>query len=324
MSTLTAGVTGDEALTVGFDIGGTNMRAGVVDSSGKVLAAKAMPTPNTTEELDAGIEKLVSELSQEYPIAAVGLAVAGFLDPTCEIVRFAPHLPWRDRPVRSILSERLGLPVKLEHDANSAAWGEYRFGGAQGQDNWVLFAVGTGIGATLMVDGEIYRGAYGTAPEFGHLTVVPGGRECACGKKGCLERYCSGTALEATAVELLAASKSDSSLAALPRPTGKQVREHALKGDALALEVFDTFADWLGQALSMVADVLDPSLILIGGGLSESHELYLERARATMAAQIVGSGFRPLAEVAVARLGGEAGMIGVSDLARGLLRTTTA
>lgn len=190
-------------MTVGFDIGGTNARAAVVDVDGVIVDSIGTHTPHDTEGLTRTIVKMVDELRASHDIGAVGVAVAGFLDPDCEIVRFAPHLAWRDdQPVRRDLEQALGLPVRLEHDANSAAWGEYRYGAGRELDTWVFFAVGTGIGATLMHHGEIYRGAFGTAPEFGHITVVPGGRVCSCGKQGCLERYASGTSLVDCAIEI--------------------------------------------------------------------------------------------------------------------------
>lgn len=248
--------------------------------------------------------------------------MAGFLDPECEIVRFAPHLPWRDAPVRARLEALLDLPVRLEHDANSAAWGEYRFGSAQGANNWVLLAIGTGIGAALIVDGEIYRGAYGTAPEFGHLRVVPDGRPCPCGKAGCLERYCSGTALVDTAIELASSGAFDNSvlldtLRRDPRELeGKMITHAARDRDPLGVAVMEDFSTWLGECLSIVADVLDPDLIVIGGGVSKDADIYLETAVAHFANRIVGAGYRPLARVGTAQLGADAGMIGVADLAR--------
>ncbi|WPF65463.1 MULTISPECIES: ROK family protein [unclassified Corynebacterium] len=313
------------SLTVGFDIGGTNMRAGVVDAGGRIIDARSLPSPRDAEGMSRGIAHLVDLLRRDHEIAAVGVAVAGFLDPDCEVVRFAPHLPWRDAPVRSMLEERLGLPVKLEHDANSAAWGEYRFGAAQGVETWVLFAVGTGIGATLMTRGEIFRGAYGTAPEFGHLTVVPGGRPCPCGKLGCLERYCSGTALMDSAIELVHKRRfSGSTLAAQVRRDpnsvdGLHIMQAARRGDAAGMAVVEEFASWLGTGLSIVADILDPELILLGGGVSRDADLYLDQATEQFSSQIVGTGYRPLARVATAELGADAGMIGVADLARGLV-----
>ena len=311
-------------LTIGFDIGGTNTRAGVVDEGGRVLDVESTRTPHTPEGLRHAIVGMVDTLRHRSPagaIGSVGLAVAGFLDPECEVVRFAPHLPWQDNePVRKILQGELGLPVRLEHDANAAAWGEYRFGAAQDAKTWVLFAVGTGIGATLMHNGEIYRGAFGTAPEFGHVTVVPGGRACSCGKQGCLERYASGTALVDTAVEIATKGGFESCelyrKAVDKRATGNDVVAAARAGDALGLATMDHFAMWLGQGLSLVCDVLDPELIVLGGGVSRDADLFLDTAQQTMARSVVGAGFRPLPALQTAVLGSKAGMIGVADLAR--------
>ncbi|WP_115686164.1 ROK family protein [Corynebacterium senegalense] len=310
-------------LTVGFDVGGTNMRAGVVDARGRIVARREMATPHTESGLTGAMTSMVQDLRSEYDIEAVGAAVAAFLDPDCEVVRFAPHLAWRDdEPVKAELEQALGLPVRLEHDANSAAWGEYRFGAARDAQTWVFFAVGTGIGATLMHGGEIYRGSFGTAPEFGHLTVVPGGRVCSCGKQGCLERYASGTALVDTALEV--AGRGGFRKSGLyrkvvdKRAVGHDVMEAARAGDPLGLATVDHFARWLGHGMSIVADVLDPALIVLGGGVSADADLFLDTARETLARTIVGAGYRPVAEVVCAELGPDAGMIGVADLAREL------
>ena len=311
------------APTIGFDIGGTNLRAAVVTPAGAIIDSRAVLTPASDGEMIDAIVDLVEALRTDHPtVAAVGLAVAGFLDPECEVVRFAPHLPLLDFPLRAHLAQRLDLPVRLEHDANSAAWGEYRFGAARGAGTWVLFAVGTGIGAALMIDGTIFRGAYGTAPEFGHLQVAAGGRACSCGKTGCLERYASGTALVETARELAAGGVGDggglhAALQADPAVVGgPDIVAAARSGDPLGLATLDSFASWLGLGLSMVADVLDPELIVLAGGVSADSDLYLERARCTMEDSVVGAGHRPLARLVTADLGPQAGMIGVADLAR--------
>ncbi|GAB3940513.1 ROK family protein [Corynebacterium tapiri] len=312
--------TGDH-FTIGFDIGGTNLRAGVIDAAGQLLATRSVRTPRCADTAEGHIVDMVNSLKREYPISAVGLAVAGFLDPLCETVRFAPHLPWRDAPLRRTLEQRLEIPVRLEHDANSAAWGEYKFGAAQGAGIWVFFAVGTGIGATLMIDGKIYRGAFGTAPEFGHLTVVPGtgGRACSCGKRGCLERYASGTALVDTARELApryAHTDLAQDLATGLDVTGPDVVRAAREGDGLGVAVIEDFACWMGRGLSFVGDILDPELIVIGGGVSGDADLFLSDAERTMRESMVGSNYRPLPALRTAELGGQAGMIGVADLAR--------
>nr|VDG63239.1 glucokinase [Streptococcus thermophilus] len=310
--------------TIGFDIGGTNTRAGVVDKHGEIVDVEDTHTPHDADGLTHAIVELVEVLRRRHPIGAVGLAVAGFLDPDCKVVRFAPHLPWQDNePVKSLLEEELELPVRLEHDANAAAWGEYRYGAAQDVDTWVFFAVGTGIGATLMHHGEIYRGSFGTAPEFGHITVVQGGRACSCGKQGCLERYASGTALVDTAIEIAAKGGFEPCTlyrsAVDKRATGNDVVTAARNGDALALATMDDFACWLGQGLSIVGDVLDPELIVLGGGVSADADLFLDSAYTAMRRNMVGSGFRPIPRLQTADLGPQAGMIGVADLARKLL-----
>ena len=299
-------------LTIGFDVGGTNVRGGVITREGKILASRTIPTSMDAEQLEADIVGIVDELRADYEVDAVGLALAGFLDPSCEVVRFAPHLPWRHANVRESLSQKLGMHVRLEHDANSAAWGEWCFGAGRGAEDWVFFAVGTGIGATLMTHDTIYRGAFGTAPEFGHIVVVPNGRQCSCGKRGCLERYASGTALPDTCADLRASYET-----ALPTdPTGKEITQAARRGDHLAVAVMEDFSRWLGQGLSIVADVLDPELIVLGGGVSQDADLYLKGAVQAMGQDIVGAGHRPLVRVATAELGSAAGMIGVADLAR--------
>lgn len=303
---------GHSGLTIGFDIGGTNLRAAVINPAGEIVDSTSVPTAREAQTLEDDIVRCVDNLAASHDIEAVGLALAGFLDPECEVVRFAPHLPWRNAPVREILSRRLDVPVRLEHDANSAAWGEWRFGAGRGAKEWVFFAVGTGIGATLFTEGKIYRGAFGTAPEFGHLVVSPGGRLCPCGKRGCLERYASGTALPDTCAELR--GEYDTTLP--ENPSGEEITAAARQGDPLGIAVMENFGQWLGQGLAMVADVLDPELIVIGGGVSKDADLYLDQARDAMARQIVGAGHRPLARVATAKLGSAAGMIGVADLAR--------
>lgn len=300
-----------QPLTIGMDIGGTNLRAGVITPAGQLIDSVSVPTPSTADGLEDALVGAVRRLQDTYRIQAVGLAVAGFIDPDCEVVRFAPHLPWRNAPVRRRVEERLGLPVRLEHDANSAAWGEWRFGAGQHARDWVFFSVGTGIGATLMTQETIYRGAFGTAPEFGHLVVVPGGRQCSCGKRGCLERYASGTALTDTANEL----RPDYATTLPADPSGEEIAAAARAGDALGIAVMEDLGSWLGQGLSIVADVLDPELIVLGGGVSKDADLYLETAREFMARDIVGAGHRPVAEVVTASLGSAAGMIGVADLA---------
>ncbi|MFI1918760.1 ROK family glucokinase [Nocardia sp. NPDC020380] len=316
-------------LTVGIDVGGTNIRASVVDGAGEVLDTVTAPTPHSARALEDGLARAVRELCQRHPIGAVGLAVAGFVDEDRATVRFAPHLPWEDAPVAQRLTDRLELPVILEHDANAALWAEYRFGAAAGGHNVVLVAIGTGIGAALLIGGQLYRGSYGVAPELGHLQVVPQGRACACGKRGCWERYCSGTALVDTALEMLATDPGRSTVLAREARrdpgslTGRRIAGAAQDGDPLAIEVMAEFARWLGLGLAFVSDIFDPDLIVVAGGVSSSAPLFLDDARDHYAASITGARHRRLSRIRVAQLGEAAGMIGAAELARAALVGST-
>lgn len=313
-------------LTVGVDVGGTSVRAGVVDEDGAVLDTARAATPGQDRALEAAISGVIGELRQRHPVQAAGVAVAGFVTPDRRTVRFAPHLPWRDVRVADVLTERCGLPVVIEHDANAAALAERRFGAASGSgasSGVTLFlAIGTGIGAGLIVDGQLYRGAHGVAPELGHLRLVPDGRACPCGKRGCWERYCSGTGLVTTLVELLAADPSGSStLARLASHeargiTGRHVSQAARDGDPVAIAAMGELARWLGDGLALIADVYDPELVVVGGGVSGSAPLFLDDAREHYAHALTGAKHRPLARIRSAQLGDQAGVIGAAELAR--------
>lgn len=309
-------------LTVGVDIGGTTVRAGVVDEQGAVLDTTRRGTPVDEAALDDVVAGVVEELMCGHDIAAVGLAVAGFVPTDRRCVLFAPHLPWRAAPVAERLRARIGRPVFLEHDANAAAIAEHRFGAARGSGVAVLVALGTGIGAGLLLDGAVFRGAHGVAPELGHLRVVPDGRPCSCGKYGCWERYCSGTALAATAVELLARSPGRSTVLARQAAgdpgavTGRRVAVAARDGDPVARQAMAELAKWLGEGLALVADAYDPEVIVIAGGVSESAPLFLDDAREHYARVLTGAGHRPLARVRPAQLGEESAIVGAATLAR--------
>lgn len=304
--------------TVGVDIGGSRVRAAVVTASGHVLGECSAATPRRAPELQQTIVDQIAGLAARWPVTAVGLAVAGFVSADRGSVMFAPHLPWRDTPVPRIIADAVHLPVVMDHDVNCAAWAEYRLGAAAGVAVSLTVALGTGIGAGLIAGGRLYRGAGGVAPELGHLTVIPDGRCCPCGRRGCLERYCSGTALAVDAGEL-AAARTGGGVINDPRsagqPTGADIARAARAGDPVALASFARLAHWLGVGLGIACDVLDPEVIVIAGGVAESADLYLDAARAEMIAQMTGSGYRPVPRVTVARFGAAAAMIGAALMA---------
>ncbi len=186
-------------LTIGVDVGGTKVAAGVVDEDGTILKRARRESPATdTAAIQETIADLVSELSSGLDVEGVGVGAAGFVDVSRSTVLFAPNLAWRDEPLKAELERRTGLPVVIENDANAAAWGEFAFGAGADAEDLLLVTVGTGVGGGIVLDGRLHRGTFGIAAEIGHLRVVPDGRPCPCGNRGCWEQYASGSALVPT------------------------------------------------------------------------------------------------------------------------------
>ena len=310
-------------LAIGVDVGGTKVAAGVVDEDGQILAKLKRSTPAASpSRTEEAIADAVTELLARHQVAAIGLGAAGFVDSARATMLFAPNLAWRDEPLKQRVEERLGHQVVVENDANASAWAEARFGAARGYRDVMLVALGTGIGAAILVGGELYRGRWGMAGEPGHVRVVPDGRLCGCGNRGCWEQYCSGNALVAEAREF-ARRTPEGAIRLLqlggggPESiSGPVITQAATEGDPAALRCFQTIGGWLGQGLADLAAILDPACFVIGGGVSEAGDLLLDPARAAFERALTGRGYRPLAEIKVAELGEDAGIVGAADLAR--------
>ncbi|HVT20226.1 MAG TPA: ROK family glucokinase [Mycobacteriales bacterium] len=313
-------------LAIGIDIGGTKVAAGVVDDDGQLLATSRRPTPsNDPVRLAELVADVVTELRESHDVAAVGVGAAGWVDAARTTVLFAPNLAWRNTPLHADLSRLVDLPVDVENDANAAAWGEHRFGAGEREPDTVVLTIGTGIGAGLIVDGELRRGRFGIGGEPGHYRVVPGGRLCGCGNHGCWEQYCSGTALVRAAREIARERPADAArLLELADGDpdaidGPVVTIAAQEGDHAAIDCFEEVGRWLGQGLADLTAILDPGRFVIGGGVADAGDLLLRPARETYAAVVSGRGYRPIADVVGATLGADAGLIGAADLARSLL-----
>jgi glucokinase len=311
------------SLTIGVDVGGTKVAAGVVDVHGKIIEKLKRSTPAARPDDTADvIAEVVLEFLDRYDVTAVGIGAAGFVDETRSTVLFAPNLAWRDEPVKKRVEERIGRKVIVENDANAAAWAEARMGAARGQQDVMLITVGTGIGAGVVLDGRLYRGRWGSAGEPGHYRVVPDGRLCGCGNRGCWEQYASGNALVSEARELARRSPSAAvRLLQLGGGTpdgidGPAVTHAAREGDAGALTCFEIVGSWLGHGLADLTAILDPGCFVIGGGVSEAGEMLLGPARAVYENSVTGRAYRQLADVRQAELGPDAGLIGAADLAR--------
>ncbi len=311
------------SLTIGVDVGGTKVAAGVVDERGRIVEKLKSSTPSASPRLTAQvISDAVLDLLGRHQAVAVGIGAAGFVDEAGSSILFAPNLAWRDEPLKRQVQERVGLPVVVENDANAAVWAETVLGAARGHMHVMLVALGTGIGAGLVINGQLYRGRWGIAGEPGHYRVVPDGRLCGCGNRGCWEQYASGNALVAEAREF--ARRSPGAAARLLELgggvaegiSGPQVTQAAREGDAVAQRCFEIVGRWLGHGLAALAAILDPGCFVIGGGVSDAGDLLLGPARATFDAELTGGPYRPHAQITLARLGADAGMIGAADLAR--------
>ncbi len=318
-----------DARTIGVDIGGTKLLAGVVDGHGAVLARTRRQTPDRStapQVVEDTIVDAVEELADRHRFWAVGVGAAGFVDASRSTVLFAPHLSWRNEPLRQRLFDRLAVPVIVDNDANAAAWAEYRFGAAVGRNQVLCLTLGTGIGGAMVIDGRMVRGANGIAGEFGHMQVVPDGLLCECGNHGCWEQYASGNALARRGAALVRdAASGAAGLCALAdgdpaAVTGALVAQAAEAGDPAALELFTDVGRWLGVGLASLTAAFDPDCILIGGGVAEAGDVLLAPAREALDAGLTGRGLRPVPSVERTGMGSDAGMIGAADLARSAVR----
>jgi glucokinase len=311
------------SLTIGVDVGGTKIAAGVVDERGRIIemVKRVTPAANASGTIEV-IGDAVKELLARYEVEAVGVGAAGFVEESRSAVLFAPNLAWRQEPVARQVEERIGRPVIVENDANAAAWAEAKLGAGRGHDHMMLITIGTGIGAGLVLNGELYRGRWGIAGEPGHYRVVPDGRLCGCGNRGCWEQYASGSALVAEAREFArrspgAAIRLLQLAGGTPEGiTGPEVTTAAREGDAAALRCFEIIGRWLGEGLADLAAILDPGCFVLGGGVSDAGDLLLAEVRASFANGLTGGQYRPHAAIVLAELGSEAGLIGAADLAR--------
>ncbi|CAB4574304.1 unannotated protein [freshwater metagenome] len=293
---------------MGIDVGGTKMLAVAVDRSQptEILAQHLVSTPSSAEGVISSLLELAQMCGTE---GHLGIGLAGLVEDG-EVLRAAPNLQCMiDVPVRSALEGALGVPVYIENDATCALVAEMTYGVAQGIDDTVLVTLGTGIGGGVAIGGSIRRGAHGFAGEPGHMCVDPAGPLCVCGRNGCWERYASGSGVVWLAQQRgLATDRSGHAI------TGEVLVDLARGGDALALDVWAEFAEWLARGLANLADVLDPELFVIGGGLVSVSDLYLERTRELFADEVLGGRSRRRTRIEPAQSGPSAGAIGAALL----------
>jgi glucokinase len=309
--------------TVGVDVGGTKISAGLVDERGNLVARDRTESPATDPAaIVHAIGKLVHSLAGSEEVEAVGVCAAGFVDKQRATVVFAPNLAWRNEPLKARLESELHLPVVVENDANAAAWGEFTFGAGEDVEDLLMLTIGTGVGGGVVIDGELVRGGFGMGGEVGHIQMVPGGVKCGCGNLGCLESYGSGSALvrvtRERAVGSPYAARNVVELAGgdIAKISGPLITQAARAGDAFAITMLAEIGDWIGQGVATLTAVLDPNVVVIGGGVSEAGDLLLQPIRVSFENHVTVRSHRPLLEVRQAKLGNAGGVVGVADLAR--------
>ncbi|WP_138275237.1 ROK family glucokinase [Rhodoluna limnophila] len=308
--------------SIGIDIGGTKIAGALVDESGQIVNELRVPTPvEDPAALVDAVVGVISELRNGHEVLGAGVAMAGFIDAGQSAVIYGTNFGWKNYPLKAEIEAKLDIPVIIENDANAAAWAEYRFGAGKGFQHMVMLTLGTGVGGAVIVDGRMLRGGFGVAGELGHMRVVPNGVECGCGQRGCIESYASGTALVRTARELVASGDPlGARLGELAEQagelTGVQVYEAILEGDAGARKLLADVGSWTGQAIASLSAILDPQIVVIGGGVSAAGELLLGSIRDAYRKHMPAAGFRPELKIVTAEFVNDAGVVGAADLAR--------
>lgn len=304
-------------LSIGVDLGGTKIAAGAVAADGTVAHSLIEPTDaGSAGKIVGQVVRIIAELERSCPTALerIGVATAGLIEARTGKVIFSPNLPLSGIQLMNRLKEGTGREVLVENDANAGAVAEHLFGAGRGSTEMVMITVGTGIGGGIIAGGRLYRGSIGTAGEIGHMVVDPSGPKCGCGRFGCLEAVASGTALVAWVKRRIEAGRR-SLLEPGTEITGQGVAAAARKGDELAMESFQRVGSYLGLGLANIAGILDPQVIVIGGGLAETEDLLLDPTKAAMR-EGRPPGLPEDTAVVAAALGWESQLVGASSLAR--------
>jgi glucokinase len=297
----------EERLAVGVDLGGTNARAALVDGTGRILAQVKRKLPDRNPAVVADIlGEAIAEAQGERGALPVGVGVAGQILADSGVVTLGPNLGWHDVPLASMLLQRVGRPVFVLNDLQVAALGELGAGAAKGERDVVLVFVGSGVGSGLILGGRLYTGSMGVAGEFGHTRSVLHGRRCGCGELGCLEAYVGGRNLIERIKEQLAAGTPSRLQAG---GTATDVEREALTGDALAIELFEEMIVLLAVAIGNLATILNPSTIVLGGGVFLNGPQLRQRVAQGVleqAARVSRVGLK----IVDAELGDDAGVVG--------------
>ncbi len=301
---------------LGVDIGGTNVKLGIVSESGEVIEHGSIVTAaGGPEAVAMKVEEWYAKRRGKYPgIRAAGIDCAGLVDGERGFLYTSPNLPgWKDVSLGEIFERRLGLTVTLDNDVNCAVWGEYIMGAGRGTRHFVAITLGTGVGGGIVIDGRLYRGAQGLAGEIGHHIIIDGGPLCSCGNRGCLEAVTGAASITARALEL-AARKPGGRLVLSKNLTVRDISEAASLGDGVAIEALAETGRLLGIGLANIVHILNPEVVAVGGGVAGAGDFILEPARKSMKEHLIGD-ILSTVRIVPAELGNMAAFLGASMLA---------
>ena len=310
---------------LGIDLGGTNIVAAVVNADYQIVSEARNPTlcPRPWQEILDDIAKTALEAVEKANLkisdfAFAGIGSPGIISVETGTVIAAVNLGFSNVPLSPYLSEKLGIPVILENDANAAAYGEFKTGFAQNTKNFVALTIGTGIGSGVILDGKIFRGSNGIAGELGHTVIKHGGRPCSCGRKGCVDVYASATGLITTTKEFMESSKSslmwELSQNDIANVNGITAFKAARQGDKTALEVIASYTEVLAACISNIINTFQPDTITIAGGISKEGDILLNPVKSLVEKEILKNPSCPQPKIKIAKLQDKAGVIGAALL----------
>lgn len=309
---------------VGVDVGGTNIKIGLVDIKGTIFADNFIRTDKSKDykgildDIVADIKLLCNEAGVDYhDIGGIGVGVPGVVDSRTGTVSYSANLGWRDVPLVHGLEVASGIHAEAANDANCAAWGEYKFGSCRSMDNVILITLGTGVGSGIIIDGRLFDGVASAGGEAGHMIIVKDGKQCNCGLKGCWECYASASAL-ISQTEAAMKKYPDSILRDIAENEGKISGRTAFiaaeKGDKAGKEVVENYIDYIATGLINLGNIFHPNAIIIGGGVSNEGAALIEPLEEKVNAGLLASEHNPKVRIIGASLGNKAGLIGAAAL----------
>ncbi len=297
------------------DVGGTQIRVATYNIHDLTMCSqKKIATQSLKQNPTDRLINLIDEISKGHIIKAISIGVPGLINPRNGIIIEAPNVPgWINLPIREILISHFNVPVFLGNDANLAALGEWKFGAGIGHNNLLYLTISTGIGSGVIIDGQLLLGERGMAAEFGHVTILPDGPMCGCGHRGHIEALSSGTAISKYVTEELANGRN-SSLRGIDFPSSKEIHAAARNGDELSIEAFSRAGKYLGIALANFIHMLNPSIVVFGGGVSQAGPLLFKPMQDALHSSIFSEDYLENIVITTAKLGDDVGLKGALAL----------